>query len=170
MRARKNLCAVRLLDFFDRCAKPCLLSPPLAALAGFAPYEKNHGTQTFEKEELYAVILESMLTFETVIQRFAERHKPLSYSGVFKDFSSGKRVKSLPLRGQSPQTEKSQHTSCRKQQLICCDFGAGNRGRTCTPKYQILNRPAFVNRKASLSIDNKPNHTNVYLQHSSLIH
>jgi len=52
--ARKNLRAVRLLDFFDRCAKPCLLSPPLAALAGFA---KNHGTQTFAKEEVYAVIL-----------------------------------------------------------------------------------------------------------------
>ncbi|MBR6654206.1 MAG: hypothetical protein IKL27_05660, partial [Oscillospiraceae bacterium] len=42
------------------------LSPPLAALAGFAPYEKNHGTQTFEKEKSYAVILEFVNTLDAV--------------------------------------------------------------------------------------------------------
>ena len=49
--------------------------------------QKNHDTQIFAKEDLYAVVLESMNTFETVFQRFAEWHKPLSYSGAFKDFS-----------------------------------------------------------------------------------
>ena len=34
--ARKNLCAARLLDFFDRCGCSASLHPPLAAL-GFAP-------------------------------------------------------------------------------------------------------------------------------------
>ena len=34
--ARKNLCAARLLDFFDRCGCFASLHPPLAAL-GFAP-------------------------------------------------------------------------------------------------------------------------------------
>ena len=35
--ARKNLCAARLLDFFDRCGCSASLHPPLAALGSASP-------------------------------------------------------------------------------------------------------------------------------------
>ena len=95
------------------------------------------------------MILKSINRFETAFQRFGECHKPLSYSGVFKDFSSGKRVKSLPLRGQSPQTEKSQHTSCRKQQLICFDFGWAG-GITTRASRSLHNFPQPIGRRFCL--------------------
>ena len=33
-----------ILDFFDRCAQPCSLVPPQAALAGFARNDRHYYT------------------------------------------------------------------------------------------------------------------------------